>query len=144
MQSKEENNVILVRLFTGEDIHESLKEVCRKHRVVTAVVVSGLGQIKQFTLGYFKEKGNYTPQEFEKAHELVSLDGIISFSGGEYQLHLHAVAGNEEKQAIAGHLLKGNAHLTNEIALLKTGVVVDRRAEESSGLTGMFLEDGKR
>lgn len=141
MQSKEENNLILVRLFPGEDIYRALKEVCQKHKVETAVVLSGLGQLKQFELGYFKEKGNYMPQEFEKAHELLSLTGNISLQDGEYNFHLHAILGDEQKKTVGGHLIKGKVEVTNEIALLKTGVKMKRKLEEDTGLQGMFLED---
>lgn len=141
MQSKEENNLILVRLFPGEDIYRALKEVCQKRKVETAVVLSGLGQLKQFELGYFKEKGNYMPQEFEKAHELLSLTGNISLQDGEYNLHLHAILGDEQKKTVGGHLIKGKVEVTNEIALLKTGVKMKRKLEEDTGLQGMFLED---
>lgn len=141
MQSKEKNNVILVRLFSDEDIYQCLKEVCRRHDVETAVVLSAIGQMKHFTLGYFKEKGNYTPQDLEQPHELLSIDGIISREQDDYSFHLHAVLGNEEKQAVGGHLLKGMAHLTNEIVLLKTSIKVSRRVDKNSGLSGLFLED---
>ena len=140
MQSKEENNLILVRLFPGEDIYRELKEVCQKHKVETAVVLSGLGQLTQFELGYFKEKGNYTPQEFEKPYELLSLTGNISLQEGEYNFHLHAVLGNEEKKAIGGHLIKGKVEVTNEIVLLKTSLKVKRRLDEHTGLQEMLLE----
>ena len=56
MQSKEEDGLIFIRLFPGEDIYHELEEVCQKHKVKTAVVLSGVGQLKQFELGYFKEK----------------------------------------------------------------------------------------
>ena len=52
MQSKEEDNLIFVRLFPGEDIYRELEQVCQKHDVVTVVVLSGVGQLKQFELGY--------------------------------------------------------------------------------------------
>ena len=88
MQSKEKDNLIFVRLFPDEDIYECLKEACKKHNVETAVVLSGIGQLKHFKLGYFKEKGNYVPQLFEKPHELLSLTGNISKQGEEYNLSL--------------------------------------------------------
>ena len=78
VQSKEKNNLIFVRLFPNEDIHRELKRVCKKRQVETAVILSGLGQLKQFQLGYYKEKGNYTPQEFQEPHELLSLTDNIS------------------------------------------------------------------
>ena len=140
MQSKEDNNLIFVRLFPGEDFYESLKKVCKKHNVETAVVLSGLGQLKNFQLGYFKEKGNYMPQEFQKPHELLALTGNISKQGENYEFHLHASLGNEKKQVVGGHLIKGTVEVTNEIVLLKTDLKVKRKLEETSGLKGLFLE----
>ena len=140
MQSEEKDNLILARLFPGEDIHQELKERCNKHRLETAVVLSGIGQLKQFQLGYFKEKGNYVPQEFAKPHELLSLSGNISNQKGEYKFHLHAVLGNEDKGVVGGHLIKGEVEVTNEIILLKTAVSITRRLEETTGLEGMFLD----
>ena len=139
MQSKEKNNLVFVRLFPNEDIHRELKRVCKKHQVETAVILSGLGQLKQFQLGYYKEKENYTPQEFQEPHELLSLTGNISNQEEEYNFHLHAVLGDERKNVVGGHLMSGQVELTNEIVLLKTDLKVKRILEESSGLEGMFL-----
>lgn len=141
MQSKEKDGLIFIRLFPGEDIYQALKEACRKHRVETAVVLSGVGQLKQFKLGYFKEKGDYTPEEFEKPHELLSLTGSISNQEGDYNFHLHVVLGDEEKKVVGGHLIRGEVEVTNEIVLLKTDLKVKRKLEESTGLQGMFLEE---
>lgn len=140
MQSKEKDDVIFVRLFPDEDIHEKLKEVCKLHNVKTAVVLSGLGQLKKFKLGYLKEKDNYTPKEFDKPHELLALTGNICLQNEDYELHLHAVLGDEKKNAIGGHLIEGKVEVTNEIVLLKTNIAVKRRLEEKTGLKGMFLE----
>jgi predicted DNA-binding protein with PD1-like motif len=140
MQSKEENGLIMVRLFSGEDIYQSLKTVCQKHKVETAVVLSGIGQLKQFKLGYFKEKGNYTPQEFAGAYELLSLAGIITRTETDYKFHLHAALGDENKRVVGGHLLSGLAEVTNEIVLLKSNIQVERRMDERYGLEGLFPE----
>ena len=140
MQSKEEGNLVFVRLFPNEDIYQCLREVCRRHNIETAVVLSGIGQLKDFKLGYFKEKGNYTPQRFEKPHELLSLTGNISKQDEEYNFHLHAVLGNEEKNAVGGHLIEGKVEVTNEIILLKTNLKFKRKVNESTGLKEMFLE----
>lgn len=140
MQSQEKGELIFIRLFPGEDIYQALKEACQKHRVKTAVVLSGIGQLKKFKLGYFKEKGDYAPEEFEKPHELLSLTGSISNQGGDYNFHLHVALGNEEKAVVGGHLIKGTVEVTNEIILLKTDLAVKRALEEDTGLQGMFLE----
>jgi len=140
MQSKEKDNIIFLRLFPDEDLHEKLREACKLHNVKTAVILSGLGQLKKFKLGYLKEKGNYTPEKFDKPHELLSLSGNICLQNEDYELHLHAVLGDEKKNAIGGHLIEGKVEVTNEIVLLKTNIAVKRRLEEKTGLKGMFLE----
>jgi len=140
MQSKEGNNLIFIRLSPGEDIYCELEQVCQKHEVGTAVVLSGVGQLKQFELGYFKEKGDYSPEGFEKPHELLSLTGSISNQEGNYIFHLHAVLGNKEKNVVGGHLIRGIVEVTNEIVLLKTSLKFKRKLEESTGLQGMHLE----
>ena len=141
MQSKEKGSLIFIRLFPGEDIYQALKKACQKHQVKTAVVLSGVGQLKKFKLGYFKEKGDYAPEEFERPHELLSLTGSISNQGEDYNFHLHVALGNEAKGVVGGHLIKGIVEVTNEIVLLKTDLAVMRKLEESSGLQGMFLEE---
>ncbi len=140
MHSKQEKDLIFIRLFPVENIHEKLEEVCRKYQVNTAVVISGIGQLKDFKLGYFKQKGNYTPQYFKTPHELLSLEGNIAKQDEEYIFHLHAVLGNKDKEVVGGHLIEGLVEITNEIVLLKTDVKVYRKIEDITGLKGMFLE----
>ncbi len=107
----------------------------------TAVVLCGIGQLKQFKLGYFKEKGNYTPQQFTQAHELLSLSGLISRSVSDYKFHLHAVLGNADKQAIGGHLLEGTVEVTNEIVLLKSSLRIARQISPETGLDSLVLTE---
>ncbi len=140
MQTKEKDNLIFIRLFPDEDIYEKLAEAVKEYNVETAVVIAGIGQLKNFELGYFKEKGNYTPQLFTEPHELLSLSGNISKQNNKYNFHLHAVLGSEEKDLVGGHLIKGAVAITNEIILLKTNLKIKRRLEEETGLEGMFLE----
>lgn len=140
MQSKEKDNIIFIRLFTDEDLHKKLKEACKLYNVKTAVVLSGLGQLKKFRLGYFKEKNNYTPEKFDDPHELLSLTGNICQHNDDYELHLHAVLGDEKKSIIGGHLIEGKVEITNEIVILKAHVKIERKIEEETGLKGMFIE----
>ena len=140
MESKEKDNLVFVRLFPNEDFYDSLKKVCEKHEIETAVILSGLGQLKEFELGYFKEKGNYLPEKFSEAHELISLVGNMSKSGEDWNFHIHVSLGSSEKNVIGGHLISGKAEITNEIILLKTDMKIRREIEEETGLKGLFLE----
>ncbi|MHC4725307.1 MAG: PPC domain-containing DNA-binding protein [Planctomycetota bacterium] len=140
MHTKEKDNLIFLRLFPDQDMFKKLQEACRRHGVETAIAISGLGQLKNFELGYFKEKGNYCLQLFKEPHELLSLTGNISKQNEEYNFHLHAVLGSENKHVVGGHLMKGIVEVTNEIVLLKTDIKIKRVMEEETGLQGMFLE----
>jgi predicted DNA-binding protein with PD1-like motif len=140
MQSREKDNTIIIRFFQDEDFYEKLKEVCKIHNVKNAIVLSGLGQLKKFKLGFFKYKGSYNVEKFDDSHELLSLTGNICKQNGDYELHLHAVLGNEKKNAIGGHLIEGKVAVTNEIVILKTYIDITRKFEEKTGLKGLFLE----
>ena len=65
-----------------------LEKICKKHDVKTAVVISGIGQLKDFKLGYFREKGDYTPEAFHEPHELLSMLGNIIKQDGGYLFHI--------------------------------------------------------
>ena len=140
MQSREKDELVFIRLFPDEDLHEKLKDACKTHKVNSAVVLSGLGQLKKFRIGYFKEKNNYVPELFNKPHELLSLTGNICKQNNGYILHLHAVLGDENKNTFGGHLLEGIVEVTNEIVLLKTDMKLKRKFEEKTGLQGLFFE----
>jgi predicted DNA-binding protein with PD1-like motif len=141
MQSKEENGIIIARLFSDEDLFESLRTICQKYKVETCVVLSDIGQIKQFTLGYFNGK-NYEMSDYSQVHELLSISGMISWSEEEkdYKFHLHAEVGNAAKQAFGGHLWKGIVQSANEVVLLKASLKVKRKQDPGIGLVGLYLE----
>ncbi len=140
MNSKEKDDVVFARLFPGESIHTGLEEVCKERRVVSAVVLSGAGQLRECRLGFFRKKSDYRPELFEGPHELLSLSGNIIRQEGEYKFHLHAVLGNEGKEAIGGHLIEAVGEITAEIVLLKSGVELHRKLEDATGLEGLYFD----
>ena len=127
-------------MFPGEDVYEGIKETCRKYQVKTAVILSGLGQLGSFELGFFKEKGNYLPEKFDQPHELVMLTGNVSLQGKEYNFHLHAVLSDASKKVVGGHFIGGKVSITGEIVLLKTNLTINRQIEPETGLSGLFLD----
>jgi len=140
MQTKAKKNIIFARLFPEEDVNDMLKEVCTIHNVKTAVVVSGIGQLKNSKLGYFKEKGNYTSKTFNKPLEILSLTGNIIKQNKEYVLHLHIILGEENTKTIGGHFIEGKISVTGEIVMLNTDIEVKRELDKKTGLKALFLE----
>lgn len=120
MKSIENNNIILIRLFSDEDIFLKIKEVCSRYEISTGLILSAIGQLKEFELGFFhKEKNKYISEKFSMPYELLTLSGNVCYQNGEYIPHLHAVLGSEKKNTVGGHLIKGKVEITNEIILLK-------------------------
>ena len=140
MQTKEKNNIIFIRLFPDEDVNENLKKACENHNVRSAVVISGIGQLKSAQLGFFIEKNNYAPETFTNPLELLSLTGNICKHGCDYALHLHAILGDKKKNAIGGHFIDGTISITGEIVLLKSDINIQRKIDDKTGLMTLILD----
>lgn len=140
MQSSERDGVVFVRLFPGEDFYPVLEAACRRHSVTSGVFLSGIGQLRDFTLGYFKAKGDYLPKEYPGVYELLSLHGNIVSEGDGFAFHIHVVVGDEQKNAFGGHLISAKVSVTNEIVILKTGVEVSRALNEETGLNELLID----
>ena len=140
MKSKENNNIIFIRLFPEENVNEQLIKACKNHNVKTAIVLSGIGQLKYAQLGYFVEKENYAPETFSEPLELLSITGNICRQEDGYTLHLHVVLGDKEKKTIGGHFIDGNISITGEIILLKSDINIKRKIDDNTGLMTLILD----
>ncbi len=141
MECRESNGFIFVRLKQGEDLFKELGEACKKCSVQSASVVSAVGMLKDFSLGYFKGKGNYLEEFFPEPHELVALSGIIlRQSRDEYHFHFHAALADSSHALKGGHLGKAKVWVTNEIVLAKSDVKLLRKYEKETGLDGLYFE----
>ncbi len=139
-QSTEKDNLIIAKLFPKDNVFEKLKELCSKHNIKTGVVLSGIGQFGFVELGFFKEKGNYLPQKFEKPLEVLGITGTISESEEDsYDFHLHISLSDENKGVTGGHFINGEVSVTLEIVILKTDIKIKRKVEEKTGLKGLYL-----
>ncbi len=140
MQSQEKDNLIMARLFRGENVYEQLKIICGKHNVKTAIFTTAVGQLGWAELGFFREKGDYFPQKFERPMEVLAISGVVSESESGHDFHLHISLAGADKTVFGGHFIGGVVSVTLEIAILKTAVEVKRVVEEETGLKGLFLE----
>lgn len=129
----------MVRLETGENVLEKLKEAAESYHLATGVVLSGIGMLKEVEVGYFQslEKG-YQRHFLPFPCELASLSGNISKQEEGYHIHLHAVLIKPDGEATGGHLLNGRVQYTNEIFIQEIGCPIFRKKEES-GLYGLYF-----
>ncbi|MFH1235061.1 MAG: DUF296 domain-containing protein [Candidatus Diapherotrites archaeon] len=137
MDCKEEESLVFVRMCPGEDFFEGLEKACKRTGAVAAVVLSAVGMLSDFELGYFKAKGDYAKQSFKKPHELVALSGIIIREPKVYNFHLHAALADEKKKVKGGHLFSAKVQVTAEIVLLKSVHPMRRELDEGTGIMGL-------
>jgi predicted DNA-binding protein with PD1-like motif len=141
MKTIQEENLIIIRLYPNERIIDCLIDACKKYHIQTAIVLSGIGQIKQISIGYFKEKGNYMPETFPTPHELLQLSGTIISHDDTHIPHLHVLLGDEHKQVIGGHLIDGIVEITNEIILMTSKIHLERKHSVITGLYELIIPD---
>ena len=139
METRHHHPHIIIHLEPEEQLTDSLISICSKHSVQTGVILSGIGQLKQVTLGYFKKKDDYTPKIFDDIYELLSLTGTIISHEQGYIPHLHTVIGSQDKTTHGGHLISATVEVTNEIVLLLIDTKINRKQSPITGLMELTL-----
>lgn len=135
MEVARKDAFMLIRLEHGEDILESIKQTIKEERS-TMVIVSGLGMISDFELGYF-DQGSYLKRSYSEPHELLALQGTIS-TEGEPRIHIHATVADKEHRASGGHLIRGKAWMSNEICLVRLERLVSVRSMDPVKKVGIL------
>jgi predicted DNA-binding protein with PD1-like motif len=117
---RKEGNLIVFRFEDGKDLIESLKRVAKEHQIQSGVILSGIGMLRDFEIGFYsREKSGYVTNKFDEPVELLSLSGNISLCNNEIFFHLHAALAKEDKNAIGGHVQKATVHNTIEGVIIK-------------------------
>src|SRR5213594_3306382 len=139
METKQEGNVVVVKLSDGEDLVPSLEAAAEKHRIESGSVVWGIGMLQDFEIGFFGPKG-YEKTPFTERHELLALHGSIAMRA-DPKLHLHVALGRRDHSVIGGHLFRANTAAGNEIQLARFHTLhFTRRLTENTGLRDLVFE----
>jgi len=130
MEWADDGDVLVARLDNDEDFFDSLEKVCREAKCFSGSVLTGIGMLKEFEIGFFDGK-NYKIYSRMEPAELVALNGTIAFEKTgdnlEFKPHFHAVLAKEDHIAIGGHLRKAKVNLMNEIVIRKNKKAEFRR-----------------
>lgn len=135
MEVARKDQFIMLRLDHGEDILESIKNTIKEERS-TLLVVTGLGMISDFEIGFF-DNGNYLKKSFPDPHELLALQGSIS-TEGDPRIHIHATVANMYHEAFGGHLMRGKAWMSNEIGLVRLERLISVRSMDPDKKVGIL------
>ncbi|MCL2513926.1 MAG: DNA-binding protein [Oscillospiraceae bacterium] len=134
MDYKKFGNMIIARIDKGEEIGDKVKEIALKEKI-TLAAVSALGAVGSFKVGVFKPaEKKYYANSFEGDFEIVSLTGTISTMNGEFYLHLHMSAGDENGKVFGGHFNEAVVSATCEMVIKTIDGAVDRGFNEEIGL----------
>lgn len=128
------DETIVLRLEKGEEVIESIKNLCEKEDI-KAGSISGLGASNHVVVGLFKvgEKKYYS-NTFEEDFEITNLTGNISRMNDEVYLHIHGTFADIEGKCIGGHLNKAIISATSEIIITKINGDIDRSFSQEIGL----------
>ena len=133
MIKAESEQDLVVRLVDGEDLISSLQGLS----LDSAVLLNGVGMLRDLVLGYWNGSG-YDVQRISEPVELLGLQGNFACKGDERIVHCHATVAKHGAAAFGGHVLKATVHNTAEIYIrVLTEIVLERKMEET-GLAGLY------
>ena len=89
-----------IRLKRGEDLMESIRQLCREKNIRSGVVMSGVGCILR---GRIRDASGVNIREITEHCEIVSLNGTVSAE----RCHIHIALSKEDLSTIGGHLCPG-------------------------------------
>ena len=124
----------VVRLQDGEDLVDALRQLGSD----SALILSGIGMVRDVELGYWNGS-EYEIHAYPDPAELLSLQGnLATDDAGQRIAHVHLALSRQDGSVRGGHLVAATAHNTLEMGLLPLeGIALDRKPE-SNGLVGLF------
>ena len=141
MKSRKDGNLLMVILEDDEDLFTGLKGALRVNDVSSGIILTGIGMLKDFEIGYYNGK-EYERRRIKEAHELVAMHGSIGTVGMEPSLHIHTALANERHEIIGGHLFGARVGAINEISILvPNNLKFTRSPDERTGLNLLDFTD---
>jgi predicted DNA-binding protein with PD1-like motif len=144
MQIGADSDLIILKLNNDENLFESLEKAITDSHILSGVILSGIGMIKHFELGYFDPDG-YKTTTFAEPHELVSMSGSIAFDNEDKSkllLHIHCTVADREHKVFGGHLNMATVNVINEITIQPlTGITLTRIKSDTTGLMELNIKD---
>lgn len=140
MKYKRHDKKIVLRMDEGEEIIQTITEVCRKERIASATVQGiGFTQLARLRVYNYKE-GIFVFKEITGSMEMTSLLGNVVVSGEDVFTHLHITLADESMNIRGGHLIACSISMTAEIVIEELSVKVSRPASNDNNLGFLSFE----
>jgi predicted DNA-binding protein with PD1-like motif len=135
------DNGFMIRLERGEEVVETLTRFAEDMNI-TAGVISGIGAVRNSTLGYFDpDTGEYGKKLIEESCEVANLGGTAGRMDGKPVLHLHATLADKHHHALAGHLFSSTVSATLEVHIAVLPGELTRKKDDVTGLNLLDLPE---
>ena len=143
MQSGLEGDFIVLKLNNNENVFECIHETVVKYNIKSGLILTGIGMIKDFELGYF-DPGGYIIDHFSEPHELVTMSGSIVFPKNDPKNaipHIHCTVADHSHHVFGGHLHKATVNIINEISIKRLNDLnLKRIKNDQTGLMELNIE----
>ncbi len=134
MESARKGDKIIARLNKGEEIVQSIEDVCTKHDI-TLGEISAIGAVNNVKIGlYNPEKKDYDKTVFNENMELCSLVGNVTTKDGDIYPHLHVTLADENYTIKGGHLYRADIIATCEVVITEIEGTVERQHDPETEL----------
>lgn len=144
---------MVARVLPGNDLVGAIEEICRRHQLRQAMIVSTIGSLIDPTLHYVTSttpqpgKGHTSDMEIRGPGSLIAGQGLVcqSEDGSKVEVHLHCVVGDSEGNVRGGHFFKGGAKVltTTDVSLVEiVGVRIFRRPHPVTGVVFTDIQPG--
>ena len=126
-----------IRLKRGEDLMESIRQVCREKNIRAGVILSGVGCISH---GRLRDASGVNIREIGEHCEIVSLNGTVSAR----RCHIHIALSKEDLSTIGGHLCTGCiVNTTCELVIGELpGISYDVEEDAGTGYHELIFRNG--
>ena len=134
MKYRKSGNTYMVRIDLGEEIIESLKQLCENEQIQLGRV-EAIGAADHTVVGvYDLAKKEYYPETIDEFAEITSLNGNITAMDGKPYIHLHATLADRNHVIHGGHVLEMRVGATCEMFVTALDGEVNRQKDEVLGI----------
>jgi len=126
---------VVVRMLDGESLVENLLSIY----VSAAVIVGGIGMVREARLAYWNGT-DYEEHEAAEPAELLAMQGNLALRDGERVVHCHLTLARRDGTVVGGHLVAATVANTVELVLTIPEGIRLKRKPEPSGLVGLYPE----
>ena len=124
-----------IRLRRGEDLLESIRQVCKERNIHAGVILSGVGCLLR---GRIRDASGVNIREITDHCEIVSLNGTVSAQ----RCHVHIALSSEDMHTVGGHLSTGCIiNTTCELVIGELpGIVFGVEADPETGYDELIFQ----